>query len=1261
MEMPARRFFTILESGNMRKRRFVLPNIRSGYTSFCGLISVSILSFTGILSAESISLEQAGKAAQSWLDLNPMPLETEMSSCISSIETGCDWQNTNLYYVVHLLPQGFVLVAGDDRLEPIVGFAGQGHFTPTNDNPYAALVRDDLLRRLERIGTTIPPSDSDEDILPAKQESQPGWKWRILLHDSPPPPDSGEISDLRVPPLIQSRWGQTTAGGQACYNYYTPPNAPGSAQNYPTGCVATAMAQIMRYFRYPTGPMGTPEFSIYINDKSTKRTLCGGDGLGGPYNWDDMPYIPTGSTSDLQRRAIGAICHDAGVALGASYHSYGTSSWLEKVAGTLTGTFRFSSARDRGYPDPAKRSQLCSNLDAGIPLIFDQWMDPGMHALVLDGYGFQMSTLYYHFNYGWEGLSDGWYGYSPTTVVHNIFTSGTGEIISGRVIDFAGLPVEGATIRACRDEGGEYVTTTNSRGIFAFAPVPSMSQYSVTVTKDGLLFTSRRAVTDMSRPDSGKPSNCWGVDFVGYPDHVPCVLNVQATGAPVLTINGSPGGVTPYLRHVGYRSQVELLAPPNGGSLIFLRWRDGAGNTVSFSTKVRITPETDTTLVAEYGIETKDFFVNDDTPEAGFAAGDDLNSGVHPLAPVRHFKAIFDRYSDIGVGCTIHVSSGIYEDILSSRSDMCIEGVPGQTIIDGGRSRCCARIGASNVTVRGFIFRNGRSDAGAGLSLNGNSILIENCVFEDNVAVWQGGGLSAYNSSGTIRGCKFFRNIASGGKTASGGAIYASLCGNIIISDCIILDNSAEFTGGAVDVGSSPVAFRNCLFSGNTTGRYEGGALSLSRCESSLISHCTFTANRASNVGGACSIRDSRLTIRDSIIWNNASVDGSQLAIFQQLGYLSEVTIEYCNIQNGVEGIPVSGGPILTCGSGNLMGNPLFIQGYEGMYYLSDKSCGQAENSPCIDAGSNTVENLSLQNLTTRTDNRGDQGVVDLGFHFTPKPHIPADLNQDYRVDLLDFYILAQNWLMHYERVCPGLVAHWNFAEASGTLLYDIVGGLNGTIYGGASLNGAGVLSFDGSNDYVFLPIGPLLKTLTCSSFAVWVNFTNVGGVSQRIFDFGSGTRVKFYLTPRMDTDGPIRCAITSNYSDGEQRVTAPSMLSDGWHHVVVTIDARMNTMTLYLDGTAVGVNEGTYLTPSSMGDCYNNWFGRSEMGNAFFSGSISDFEIYNYALSADEVWNLSNHISIGTPWNMDLDRNGVIDLGDLVIWIRDWMNNTSL
>ena len=68
-------------------------------------------------------------------------------------------------------------------------------------------------------------------------------------------------------------------------------------------------------------------------------------------------------------------------------------------------------------------------------------------------------------------------------------------------------------------------------------------------------------------------------------------------------------------------------------------------------------------------------------------------------------------------------------------------------------------------------------------------------------------------------------------------------------------------------------------------------------------------------------------------------------------------------------------------GEGNIDEDPLFVVGPFGDYYLSQIASGQSQDSPCIDAGNDTAENLDLDELTTRTDGIGDIGIVDMGYH----------------------------------------------------------------------------------------------------------------------------------------------------------------------------------------------------------------------------------------------------------------------------------------
>ena len=208
----------------------------------------------------------------------------------------------------------------------------------------------------------------------------------------------------------------------------------------------------------------------------------------------------------------------------------------------------------------------------------------------------------------------------------------------------------------------------------------------------------------------------------------------------------------------------------------------------------------------------------------------------------------------------------------------------------------------------------------------------------------------------------------------------------------------------------------------------------------------------------------------------------------------------------------------------------------------------------------------------------------------------------------------------------PNLLAWWKLDETSGDIVYDSAAQNDGVAYGwpswqpgGGKVDGA--LRLDGFNDYAQLPIGPLISSLTDSTFATWVNWSGVGGDWQRIFDFGSGINVNMFLTPRTGGTGSMRFAITNAGADNEDQATAPQALAAGWHHVAVTMDAASKTHSLYLDGQVVATKTAARYTPSSLSNTTQNWLARSQYeADAYFNGSLDDFRIYNRVLNAAAI-----------------------------------------
>ncbi len=271
--------------------------------------------------AAPVTSKQAAAAVTGWLSLDRTPLGEPLGRSVEHVEAFSDRAGAPLYYVAYLEPSGFVIVAADDLVEPIVGFAGAGEFNPSPNNPLGALVSQDLAARVayaRQLGSTL----ADTNALQAQA------KWRQLC-----PAEGGSVvaangltsvSDMRVAPLTQSTWSQQTAadaGTSACYNYYTPPFGDGSTANYPAGCVATAMAQFMRYYQFPSAGIGSAPRTIYIDGSPGTYYLRGGDGAGGPYAWANMPLVPPANPTPAQCQAIGALVADAGATVSMQYSS----------------------------------------------------------------------------------------------------------------------------------------------------------------------------------------------------------------------------------------------------------------------------------------------------------------------------------------------------------------------------------------------------------------------------------------------------------------------------------------------------------------------------------------------------------------------------------------------------------------------------------------------------------------------------------------------------------------------------------------------------------------------------------------------------------------------------------------------------------------------------------------------------------------------------------------------------------------------------
>ena len=529
-------------------------------------------------SAEEVSADSAGVAAQRWLQ-DDAALGCALGSEVDAVHT-CSPQEGSTFHVVKLKGGGFVVMSSDTTREPVVAFSSGGDLLESDSNPLWVLLKKDLALRVGEDVTTNRKSGLLRATVGGSSGSGNEAKWNRLLGKSGgllrASQGVSSVSDVRVAPLVQSKWDQGNVPGGYCYNYYTP-------NHYVCGCVATAGAQIMRYFQWPSATTSVPTFkNNYCKLNGARKAYTT---QGGYYDWSLMPLVPNSSITDAERQTIGKLTSDIGICVGMAYASGGSSAGGYMLAEAFTNRFGYANAlaaewsTDISGNDDMKNA-LLSNFDAGLPVAIGL-SGAGGHEIVGDGYGYSGDTLYLHFNMGWSGSDDAWYAppqlateqYNFNVLdgfVCNIFTNSAyanGVICSGRVLDASGAPIENAVVSIKKGNGSILSSaTTNAKGIYALilASVPkTATAYTLTATFNGSSATKSVSL----RTNVGVKLSASGASFGSY-SGTPVVGNKSGQD---ITITGVAGVAEPQFNPVSclfYPStNVEITCATSGATI----------------------------------------------------------------------------------------------------------------------------------------------------------------------------------------------------------------------------------------------------------------------------------------------------------------------------------------------------------------------------------------------------------------------------------------------------------------------------------------------------------------------------------------------------------------------------------------------------------------------------------------------------------------------------------------------------------------------
>ena len=291
---------------------------------------------------------------------------------------------SSAYYVFNAEQgKGFVIVSGDDRTTQVLGYSKDGYFDPAN-------VPENMQWWLDQYVEEIAMLDSG----------------LITLDDLATTSDAQPKAALVVEPMIKSQWGQNAPFYFQC---------PKVGSNYcVTGCTATAMAQVMYYYKWPNSTSKTiPEYTIDSNTYNALGTTT--------FNWSDMKdyYSPSEtSTTSAANSAVAKLMRYCGQSVKMEY---GTNSSNGHNSGEVfVDFFRYSTKARQlfrcDYSYSVWNSYIQAELRAKRPVIYTGFKHQGGHCFILDGY--------YHFNWGWNGNYDGYFVISSL----NPRGGGTGSI-----------------------------------------------------------------------------------------------------------------------------------------------------------------------------------------------------------------------------------------------------------------------------------------------------------------------------------------------------------------------------------------------------------------------------------------------------------------------------------------------------------------------------------------------------------------------------------------------------------------------------------------------------------------------------------------------------------------------------------------------------------------------------------------------------------------------------------------------------------------
>ena len=277
----------------------------------------------------------------------------------------------------------FVIISGESKLNEVVGYGDKMTENPNDQPPYFKLFLKEYERVVKEVRSKVPTTTPQRPI------------------------------KRKVEPLLTCKWSQYDP-----FNKYTPLS---NEQHTPTGCVATATAQVMFYNKWPKN---RPQDYIASTGDDAKKSAT--------YWWDEMKNTTNEMRTEHSRQAVGVLMSDIGKAVNMRYYYRGSDSNLQYACNALRDKFDYTVRYlDKNFlPANDFLNEVMQEISDGYPVL----VVGGPHAFVYDGYDEQGLI---HTNWGWGGENDGYFDINIVTLNVSGFALNSGTFWDDISIVFA--------------------------------------------------------------------------------------------------------------------------------------------------------------------------------------------------------------------------------------------------------------------------------------------------------------------------------------------------------------------------------------------------------------------------------------------------------------------------------------------------------------------------------------------------------------------------------------------------------------------------------------------------------------------------------------------------------------------------------------------------------------------------------------------------------------------------------------------------------